>query len=142
MSQSKLRLLAAGLGIILMTSAHHRTNSVPVMTETAKAFLASLNQEQKAKTHFRFEDNERYFWHYIPSDDIPGRYKKPRRGLTIAEMESHQRHLASALLSAGLSQSGYIKATTIMSLEDVLRILEKDTRGRRNPEKYHFSIFG
>jgi hypothetical protein len=29
-----------------------------------------------------------------------------------------------------------------MSLEDVLRILEKDSGERRNPEKYYFSIFG
>jgi hypothetical protein len=29
-----------------------------------------------------------------------------------------------------------------MSLEDVLRIQEKDNGERRNPEKYYFSIFG
>jgi len=29
-----------------------------------------------------------------------------------------------------------------MSLEDVLRIMEKDDGERRNPEKYYFSIFG
>ena len=29
-----------------------------------------------------------------------------------------------------------------MSLEDVLRVLEKDSGERRNPEKYFFSIFG
>ena len=53
-----------------------------------------------------------------------------------------QKHLAQALLSAGLSQQGYIKAATIMSLEDVLRVLENDNGERRNPEKYYFSIFG
>jgi hypothetical protein len=63
-------------------------------------------------------------------------------GLILAEMNSAQRALAHSLLAAGLSQAGYIKATSIMSLEDVLRVMEKDTVGRRNPEKYHFSIFG
>jgi hypothetical protein len=57
-------------------------------------------------------------------------------------MTPTQRHLAYSLLAAGLSQQGYIKATTIMSLEDVLRILENDSGERRNPEKYHLSIFG
>jgi hypothetical protein len=50
--------------------------------------------------------------------------------------------LASALLAAGLSQTGYIKAVTIMSLEEVLKIIENDSGERRNPEKYHFTVFG
>jgi len=54
----------------------------------------------------------------------------------------YQKHLASALLAAGLSQTGYIKAVTIMSLEDVLRILENDSGEVRNPELYYFSVFG
>jgi len=112
------------------------------MAATAKHFLNALSAEQKAQVMFPFEDEERFFWHYIPTDDIPGRFQRPRKGLMLTEMSPHQNHLAAALLSAGLSQQGYIKTTTIMSLEDVLRIMEKDTKGRRNPEKYHFSIFG
>ena len=57
-------------------------------------------------------------------------------------MTPYQKHLASALLAAGLSQAGYIKAVTVMSLEDVLRIIEKDNGEIRNPEKYYFSVFG
>ena len=57
-------------------------------------------------------------------------------------MLPYQKHLASALLAAGLSQTGYIKAVTIMSLEDVLRVMENDSGERRNPEKYHFPMFG
>jgi hypothetical protein len=57
-------------------------------------------------------------------------------------MSPYQKHLASALLAAGLSQTGYIKAVTIMSLEDVLKFLENDSGERRNPEKYYFSLFG
>lgn len=112
------------------------------MAATAKTFLASLTPEQKAQCQFTLKDEERFFWHYIPSDDIPGRYGRPRRGVTFKEMTPQQQRLASALLSAGLSQQGYIKTTTIMSLEDVLKVLEKDTKGRRDPDKYHFSIFG
>jgi hypothetical protein len=71
--------------------------------------------------------------HYIP---------KARKGLPLREMAPYQKHLASALSAAGLSQSGYIKAVTIMSLEDVLRIIEHDSGEVRNPEKYYFSVFG
>jgi hypothetical protein len=57
-------------------------------------------------------------------------------------MTPPQKHLAHALLAAGLSSQGYIKATTIMSLEDILRVMENDSGERRNPEGYYFSIFG
>jgi len=57
-------------------------------------------------------------------------------------MTPYQKHLAHALLSAGLSQRGYIKAVEIMSLEDVLRILENGKGPQRDPEGYFFTVFG
>ena len=113
--------------------ARHHVHTVSLMTETANRFLAALSPEQRAKATFRFSDDERMNWHFIP---------KERKGLTLREMAPYQRHLASALLAAGLSQTGYIKAVTIMSLEDVLKLLEADSGERRNPEKYHFTVFG
>src|ERR1044072_6575033 len=103
------------------------------MTEAANRFLAALTPEQKAKATFAFEDAERSNWFFVPIE---------RQGLPLREMSAYQKHLASALLCAGLSQSGYIKAVSIMSMEDVLRLLENDDGERRNPEKYYFSIFG
>ncbi|HUS04805.1 MAG TPA: DUF3500 domain-containing protein [Bryobacteraceae bacterium] len=128
-----IRVAAAGIGMILLTSAYYRTQSVPLMVDTAKNFLASLTQEQMAKAVIDFKSDERENWHFIPRE---------RKGLPLREMTSPQKHLAQALLSAGLSQRGYIKATTIMSLEDVLRMLENDSGVRRNPEGYYFSVFG
>ena len=128
-----LRLLAASLGIVLLTSAYHRMNSASLMAESANRFLASLTPEQRAKATFGFEDGERQNWHFIPIE---------RKGLALREMTPAQKHLATALLSAGLSQQGYIKAQTVMSLEDVLRILEKGQGPERDPEKYYVSVFG
>lgn len=112
---------------------HHHIHLVSVMTETANRFLAALGPEQRAKATFGFTDDERMNWHFIP---------KVRQGQTLGEMTPYQRHLANALLPAGLSQTGYIKAVTIMSLEDVLRTLENDRGDVRNPEKYHFTLSG
>jgi len=112
---------------------HHHPHTVSAMTETANRWLAALSPEQKAKAMFAFEDEERMRWFYVPIE---------RKGLTLGEMTPYQRHLASALLASGLSQAGYIKAVTIMSLEDVLKLIENDSGVRRNPEKYHFSVFG
>jgi hypothetical protein len=127
------RLGAMALGTILLTAAYNRTNTASTMTEAANRFLASLTDEQKAKATFKFDDAERMNWFFVPIE---------RKGLQLREMQPHQKHLASALLSAGLSQSGFFKAVTIMSLEDILRIMEKDSGERRNPEKYYISIFG
>lgn len=136
--------LWALLPLLLMASLvwAHDDSALPRMVATAKNFLAALTPEQRSAAVFPFEDDERFFWHYVPTADIPRTYGRPRKGLSLSEMSLHQKALASALLSAGLSSQGFIKATTIMSLEDILRIMEKDTKGRRNPELYHFSIFG
>ena len=103
------------------------------MTECANRFLAGLDAQQRAKVTFRFDTDERLNWHYIPRE---------RRGVPLRNMTPSQKHLASALLAAGLSQTGYIKAVTIMSLEEVLRIIENDSGEVRNPENYYFSVFG
>jgi Protein of unknown function (DUF3500) len=121
------------VGAILSTAAYNRTNPASILSEAANRFLASLTPEQRAKATFKFSADERMKWFYVPIE---------RKGLSLREMSPFQKHLASALLSAGLSQTGYIKAVTIMSLEDVLRVIEKDSGERRNPEKYYFSIFG
>jgi len=136
------RLLAGCLIASVLPLCAHETHSIRRMTAAAKNFLASLDPAQKEKAMFAFGDEERQFFHFIPSEDVQKRYNRPRKGLPLREMTVAQRHLAGALMSAGLSQQGYIKATTIMSLEEVLKMIENDSGERRNPEKYFFSIFG
>ena len=111
----------------------HDVHAASLMTECANRFLAALDANQRGKATFPFDTDERMNWHFIPKD---------RKGLPLREMTPYQKHLASALLAAGLSQTGYIKAVTIMSLEDVLKVIESDSGERRNPEKYYFSVFG
>ena len=102
------------------------------MAEAANNFLAALTPEQKAKAVFEFTDDQRSDWHFIP---------KPRKGLPFQEMTSPQRLLAHALLSTGLSQRGYMKAATIMSLEQILYDLE-DKAPHRNADLYFVTLFG
>ena len=119
--------------LALAAAASATASSCSLVVETANRFLAALDSEQRAKATFEFSSDERMNWHFIP---------KERKGLPLREMTPYQKHLASALLSAGLSQTGYIKAVTIMSLEDVLKHIENASDEYRNPEKYFFSIFG
>ena len=105
------------------------------MAVSAQRFLAALNTEQTSKAVFKLEDAERKNWHFIP---------RTRLGLPLKEMSQEQRLLAQALLATGLSNQGYSKALTVMSLEAVLAELEKGQTGKavRDPEMYFFSIFG
>ena len=123
-----------GPGDIHADDVHsHTVPAASLMTECANRFLAGLDAQQRAKAMFPFGADERLNWHYIPRE---------RRGVPLREMTPYQKHLASALLAAGLSQTGYIKAVTIMNLEEVLRIIENDNGEIRNPELYYFSVFG
>jgi hypothetical protein len=128
-----LRLAAIGVGIFLLTSAYTRIHSASVMSDAAKAFLSSLNPEQRAQATYPFTDDERFDWHFIP---------KPRKGLPLRDMTAEQKQLAHALLAAGLSQRGYIKASTIMSLDQVLKNMENGKGPQRDPEGYFFTVFG
>ena len=102
------------------------------MSQAAQRWLDSLTADQKAKATFAVQDDERLNWHFIP---------KERKGLTLKDMNSAQRHLAYGLLASGLSHRAYLKATTIMSLEQVLQEIEGAGRKfPRDPELYHVSL--
>jgi hypothetical protein len=135
MRNLKPSLILAAAGVIGMavwargfvdTTGNH-------MAESATRWLVSLDDSQKAQASFGFEDPERINWHFIP---------RPRKGLPIKAMTPAQRALAFGLLQTGLGTSGYLKATTIMSLEAILKELEKGSGPVRDPELYYVSVFG
>ena len=104
------------------------------MAAAASGLWKALSSEQQAKARFEFKDEERLNWHFIPRE---------RKGLPLKEMNPDQRKLAMALLATGLSPKGLEKATTIMSLEQVLFEMEgPNGKMKRDPELYYFSIFG
>ena len=122
---------------------HSHNRAASVMTECANRFLAAIDDNQRGKATFPFDSDERQNWHFIPEHTkISVDSLELRKGLPLREMSDYQKHLASALLAAGLSQAGYIKAVTIMSLEEVLRVIENGSGPHRDPENYFFSIFG
>jgi hypothetical protein len=133
-----LRLIAlvliATVAFRLTTPAHPAGQE---MANAANNFLTSLDDKQKSKAQYKFEDGERFNWHFIP---------KPRNGLPFKEMTPSQRALAQVLLGSALSHQGFAKAETIMSLEQILYDVEgRGTRAgspTRDAELYYFTIFG
>jgi hypothetical protein len=138
------RTAALGLAALLLIAAYKRAEPSSVMADAANAFLNSLWPDQKAKVSYAFDDDERLSWHFVPT----GANYKPgdrelRKGMPLRAMQPFQRELATALLAARLSQQGVIKAQSIMSLEQVLLILEgAKPVNRRDPDNYFITIFG
>lgn len=122
--------------LVLTVLAALRLVAGPVdeMAGAARNFLAALTDEQRAVAAFEFKADERENWHFVP---------KERKGITVGSLKPAQQNLAFALLSTGLSPRGFNKATTIMSLEQILQDIEGPTRRfPRDPQLYHISIFG
>jgi hypothetical protein len=126
-------VLLAALAAGAIVSAQR---SSAAMTTAAGAFLAALSPEQRQRAVFPFESDERFRWNFVPTELFP------RNGLLIRDMTMEQRALAQDLLKTGLSQRGYLTYTSIIALENVLKVLEPGGKFVRDPEGYRFSLFG
>jgi hypothetical protein len=138
-------VVAAGLCAALVGSVTIASQkSASTMAAAANKFLAGLTPEQKAQAALPFEGDERTHWNFIPNETFA------RKGLQIKAMTEAQRTLAHDLLKVGLSQRGYMTATSIMALEDILRGIEAPTgdvgaggrRFARDPLEYWVTVFG
>lgn len=104
------------------------------MAEKAGKFLDALEPAKKSKALMAFDNPARLDWHWIP--------KPERKGAKLGDMPETQKQAAEDLIKTGLSEVGYQKSLVIRKLESALKILEKDTRGIRDPVKYYITIFG
>jgi len=141
-------LVAVSLAVLgALGSVVAAERSATAMSTAATAFLGALTPEQRQQATFAFDSDERLHWHFIPTEMFP------RKGLLVRDMTPAQRTLAHDLMKASLSQRGYMTATQIMDLENVLNAIEAAQRAagssaeaaralERNPQKYFFSVFG
>ena len=104
-------------------------------SQSAKAFLATLEPAQKQKAQLPFSDERRLEWHFIPMET--------RKGLPLRDMTDVQIKSALDLLKSVTSPTGFKRATDIMSYEGILLELEGPSSvGRRDFKKYYFTIYG
>jgi hypothetical protein len=136
-SQRALVCTAVGVVAISLWAAGlvARQRAAASMAAAATAYVNSLTPEQKQKGLFPMPDKacldaqasecEWTRWAFIPAS------MSPRNGVPIKDMTEAQRQRAHDLMKASMSQAGYTTATTIMSLELVLRVTENaDATGR------------
>lgn len=109
------------------------------MAGACAGLLDALDDEQRTIARWPFpSDEERRLWFYTPTD---------HGGLPLARMDAVQQRLTFRLMSTGLSTAGYVTASTIIGLENVLDLIEGFTaswsrpRGR-DPLLYFVRVFG
>jgi hypothetical protein len=109
-------VLLAGLVFVAPTVARQR--AAAAMAKAANEFLSSLTDAQRQKAAYPVASEEWTRWNFIPASMFP------RNGLSFKEMNQTQRQRAHDLMKASLSQAGYMTATSVMQLENVLREIE------------------
>ncbi len=125
------------LGALLWAQGEQAEPSGMGMVRAVQKFQELITPAQKTQAAFGYDDPERLNWHFIP---------RPRKGLPLKNLEGAPLQAAQELIASGLSKSGYDQVLNVMSLEEVLYLLEagdrQERRLRRDPANYYISIFG
>jgi hypothetical protein len=83
---------------------------------SANAFLATLDEAQRGKVNFAFDDSaQRKRWSNLPVN------MAERRGLRMGDLKQNQRDAVMKLLATTLSKMGYEKVVGIVESDEVLR---------------------
>ena len=109
------------------------------MLVAAWGLLYSLDPQLRQAIQFSLDAPELSDWDFIPKPD--------RTGISLADLDQHQRQMAHNLLATGLSLDGYAQALQVMAMENVLRVRDAvkfgiSSAGFRHNEHYFFSFFG
>ena len=112
MPKNKL-LLIVFLFISLFTCSQ---DNVAEIKTYVQQFTNSLSTQQRKTTIVDFNDSARLKWNNLPVG------LRPRTGIQVGSLTDAQRILLHRILSAALSSQGYLKATGIMHLDNLLNM--------------------
>jgi hypothetical protein len=112
---------------------------------------SSFSKTQKFAGQLSFNDTSRLKWNNLPVG------MRARAGVSIGNMDNEQRKLVHRILSASLSSQGYLKATSIMHLDELInrfydtlyvkKAFSEETNNflkslRWSPKNFYFAFFG
>ncbi len=107
-----LKTILAGVLCCGLAQAQGSANVVA----SANRFLGSLDEAQRAKVLFDFNDAaQRKKWSNLPTTMVP------RAGLKMGDLSAAQRKAAMELLAAALSKRGFEKVMEIVEGDEVLK---------------------
>jgi hypothetical protein len=138
----KCTLLAAVLCCGL-TAAQSSSSVATKIVASANSFLGSLDEGQRSKVMFDFNDAaQRVKWSNLPTTMVP------RAGLKMGDLSAPQRKAAMGLLAAMLSKRGYEKVLAIVEGDEALKASSGPGGGGRGGgpmfghDLYYISILG
>ncbi|MEN9684623.1 MAG: hypothetical protein RLZZ28_409 [Bacteroidota bacterium] len=151
MKKNKLAgiLLIAQLGLLSHVNA--QADYFNEIKQQAISLSNSFTPVQKRSGNLSFADTSRLKWNNLPVG------LRSRPGTGIGNMTDEQRKLVQKILSAALSSQGYLKATAIMHLDELInrfydslyfrREMDSLTHERMraflwSPKNYYFAFFG
>lgn len=114
--KSRLTFVITLFIILLFKSetANSQTSYNEEIKQAAISFINALDPLQKKAALLAFNDTARIKWNNLPVG------MRARAGLNIGNMNDEQRKLLHRILSVSLSSQGYLKATSIMHLDNLL----------------------
>ena len=120
---------SAALILICLTLAHaQEKTATPRIVNSANTFLATLDQTQRSRILFSFDDDaQRKRWSNFPIVMVP------RAGISLKEMNTAQRAAAMKLVASALSPKGFEKVQQIMEGDEVNKTTDQGPRGNRGP---------
>ena len=131
LGSSKSSVLAAVLccGLACAQSSLSVTSNI---VASANAFLSSLDEGQRSKVLFEFNDAaQRTKWSNLPTTMVR------RAGLKMGDLSAPQRKATMELLASMLSQRGYEKVLAIVEGDEALKL---SSGGRGTPMLLRSSI--
>ncbi len=112
---NRIRFIISSIFILFFVlSANSQTTYNNEIKQFAVSLYNSFDKIQKRSAELSFNDTSRMKWNNLPVG------LRARAGTSIGNMTDDQRKLVHRILSVSLSSQGYLKATSIMHLDDLL----------------------
>lgn len=131
-------LLCTGLARegFTQNSSASGTPTAAVVT-SANAFLGTLDEAQRGKASFAFDDAaQRKRWSNLPIN------MAERRGLRMGDLKPNQRDAAMKLLATSLSKMGYEKVVGIVESDEALRKESSRNSPPFGRDEFYLSFMG
>ena len=127
-------VLAGSNSSVAQAASEEQTGRI---VASANAFLAALDDGQRAKVSFAFDDAaQRKRWSNLPVN------MAERRGLRMGDLKPNQRDGAMKLLATVLSKMGYEKVVGIVESDEVLRKESSRSSPPFGRDEFYISLLG
>jgi hypothetical protein len=143
--------MAIALLLAMLHEARSQKAYTAELSQAASNLYNSFSKTQQISGYLDFKDTARLQWNNLPIG------LRARVGLRVGNMTDAQRVMMHRILSVSLSSQGYLKATGIMNLDDLLNryfdtILQRKEISEAmykqimslnwSPKNYYFAFFG